>query len=784
MGTGDQLKQTKNAIKRNAIIMAVMWTLLLAASLAWNIQHQQREVLVNAHLQADAYINKDLSFRSWVTSHGGVYVRPDEKTIPNPYLKVPDRDVVTTNGIKLTLMNPAYVMRQVLDDYSEPFGLKGHITSLKLMNPNNAPDPWERESLLAFERGEPEAHIVLEEKGERYFRHMRPIIVQPGCLKCHGDMGYKVGDIRGGISTTMRLAPLEANSAESIRAFYLTHTAVWLIGLLGIGVSSRHSLLRAIERDRSIDEIRNNEQRALALLGLDEIAWKLEEKELLQAGLEEAERLTLSQVAFLHFVNDDQQSVELITWSRQTKEHCKSVFDSHYPLAKAGVWADCVRLKQPVVHNDYQALPNKHGYPEGHVHLVREMVVPVLEGEKVRLIMGVGNKESDYDQADTRLLQMIANGLWKVVRRRRAEDELKHANEEMESRVQQRTHELSQANERLSSLVGELQQHHREMRLVNRLNDLLLSCQKPEEAYQVIEISLREIFSNYSGMLTMMNKDRQCLEKVIVWGETVCEESFPPDDCWAMRQGHTHLVEDVGSDLLCSHFSQVPQGGYLCLPLVAGGEIMGMLHLEMKVRETAERMDGMRSLAVTAGEAIKLGLSNVNLRIALREQATHDALTGLYNRRYLDETLPREMHRVTRNKLSLSAVMIDIDHFKHFNDTYGHEAGDMVLREVGLLLRENLRKSDIAVRYGGEEITIIMPDSSLEDARQRVEQLRRMVERMELKLVNGKAAKITISAGVAQMREGAAADQLLRAADHALYAAKQGGRNRVESGEV
>ena len=774
-----RLKQARG-VRFSAVIIALLWSVLLAISLAWNIINQHEKVLTDARLQADAYINKDMSFRSWATAHGGVYVRPDEKSPPNPYLKVPDRDVVTTGGIKLTLVNPAYMMRQVLEGFSAPYGIRGHLTSLKLMNPNNAPDPWEREALLSFDRGVKEVHDTAKINGKPVLRYMRPVYVEQGCLKCHKDMDYKVGEIRGGISTMVDMEPLEAASAKFLQGMYLTHGLVWLVGLLGIGATTRRFEQRAIERERSMQEIRSNEQRALALLSLDEKAWKLDEREVLQEGLEEAERLTASKMAFLHFVNEDQQSIELVAWSRRTKEQCQAVFDEHYPIDKAGVWADCARMKQPVVHNDYQKLPNKRGYPAGHSFLVRELTVPVLEEGKVRLIIGVGNKESNYDEADARLLQMIANDLWKVVRRRRVEEALKSANEEMELRVQQRTRELSQANDKLSNLVGELQQHHHEMQLVNRLNDLLLSCQKLDEAYRVIEISLREIFSRHGGMLTMMDKERQCLEQVVRWGTTTCEENFLPDDCWAMRQGHAHWVTDLKSDLLCNHFSETPKGGYLCLPLVVSGEIMGLLHLEMREGEAAERSDSLRSLAAMVGEAIKLGLSNVSLRIALREQATHDPLTGLHNRRYLEDTLSREMHRAARSGLPLCAVMIDIDHFKLFNDTHGHEAGDTALRAIGHMLQENLRKSDVAVRYGGEEITIIMPDSSLEDVQQRVEQLRQMVGQLELQVGGGKTATITISAGVARLQgTDMTPDQLLRAADRALYAAKVGGRNQM-----
>lgn len=773
------LKQAGH-LRFNAVLAALLWTLLLAASIAWNVYHQRQELLGNARLQAEAYINKDLSFRSWATSHGGVYVRPTEKSPPNPYIKVPDRDVVTTDGMQLTLINPAYMIRQVLQDFSAPFGIRGHLTSLKLMNPDNAPDPWEHEALLAFARGVKEVKKVAELDGKTILRYMRPLYMEPGCLKCHGGMGYKEGDIRGGISTMVDMEPLQAVSAKTVSAILAAHGVVWLVGLLGIGLSARRSMQRAIERERSVEAIRLNEQRALALLALNGKTEELSEREILQEGLEEAERLTSSQIAYLHFVDDDQKTIELVMWSKRTLQHCKAAFDTHYPIAAAGVWADCARTRQPVIHNDYQSLGNKRSYPEGHAHLVRHLSVPVLEGDMVRMIMGVGNKASDYDQDDSRLLQMIANDLWKVVRRRRAEEALRRAKEEMEQHVQERTEALSVANDNLVKSVAELQLHHREMQLINQLNDMLQTCQTLDEAYRVIEITVRELFGVRGGALMIMDSGRHYLETVVRWGETVCEESFAPEDCWAMRQGQRHYVEDVKDALLCKHFTSPPGGGYLCMPFAAQGKIMGSLYLEMKVEDAPKFHEAQASLAETVCEAIKLGLSNISLRIALREQATHDQLTGLYNRRYLNEALPREMHRAMRGHSPLCAVMMDIDHFKNFNDAHGHEAGDLVLREIGRLLLGCLRRSDIACRFGGEEIAIIMPESSLEDAQQRLEQICQQIKQMDLHFGGQTLEQVTVSVGVARMPEhGATLDQLLHTADQALYAAKAAGRDRI-----
>jgi diguanylate cyclase (GGDEF)-like protein len=191
-------------------------------------------------------------------------------------------------------------------------------------------------------------------------------------------------------------------------------------------------------------------------------------------------------------------------------------------------------------------------------------------------------------------------------------------------------------------------------------------------------------------------------------------------------------------------------------------------------------MSDTRQLAVAMGEAIKLSVSNLRLRETLREHATQDAVTGLHNRRYLDENLERELHRAKRFESPLCVTMLDIDHFKQFNDRFGHQAGDVVLNSLGQLLRDNVRKSDLACRYGGEEFVLVFPDSALADTCRRVEQIRQSVKRLELQNGDQVLNGITMSAGIAQARgDGGTPSELLRAADEALYEAKRAGRDRV-----
>lgn len=337
-------------------------------------------------------------------------------------------------------------------------------------------------------------------------------------------------------------------------------------------------------------------------------------------------------------------------------------------------------------------------------------------------------------------------------------------------------------NDELLTLVKELQWRDRQMQLMNRMNELLQSCMTREEAYRVITLSAADLFPGHNGCLAILPNRNENLEVVARWGaEVIVESSFPLDDCWALRLGKIHEVIDLEAGLLCHHFLHPPQGGYFCLPLTVQGETLGVLSLIDNTVQKGEHPPGLKQLAVTVVETIKLSLSNLKLRDELRQQAIQDPLTGLFNRRYLDETLPRELNRAQRLSAPLCVVMLDIDGFKQFNDSFGHGPGDSLLREFAKVLREHLRKSDISCRYGGDEFVLILPDSSIADTQQRVEQIRVMLKELQQLQHSGQdLSLITLSAGIASMPEhGSTEIELLKAADEAMYTAKQGGRDRV-----
>ena len=337
-------------------------------------------------------------------------------------------------------------------------------------------------------------------------------------------------------------------------------------------------------------------------------------------------------------------------------------------------------------------------------------------------------------------------------------------------------------NDKLLAFVEELQWRDNQMKLMNQMNDLLQSCVTQDEAYQVISLIAQDLFPGHNGSLAILDGSNQQLEVVVRWGtEEIIKSTFSLGDCWGLRRGRLHEVLDPQAGLLCSHFSHPPQGGYFCLPLTVQGETLGVLSLVDNAVLIGEHPPGLKQLAVTVSETIKLSLSNLKLRDELRHQAIHDPLTGLFNRRYLDETLPRELDRAQRLSAPLCIVMLDIDGFKQFNDSFGHGPGDSLLRDFAGILREHLRKSDISCRYGGDEFVLVMPNSSIADTQERMEQIRILLKGVQKKhLVTQSLDLITLSAGIAYMPEhGTTKKELIRAADEALYSAKNAGRDRI-----
>ena len=228
----DQFKASLLGPKHHFWALGLAWAMIVAASLAWNTVQEKQGTLDNARIQARVAYEKDMLYRRWNAGHGSVYVPVTKETQPDPYLSdLPERDITTPSGKRLTLMHPAYMTRQAYELAEKESGVYGHITSLKPIRPQNAPDLWETAVLQAFERGEKEVSSIEEIKGREYMRLMRPLIIEKACLTCHAKQGYREGEIRGGIKVSIPMGPLRAIEHGHLLKLTIGHGLIWLVGL-------------------------------------------------------------------------------------------------------------------------------------------------------------------------------------------------------------------------------------------------------------------------------------------------------------------------------------------------------------------------------------------------------------------------------------------------------------------------------------------------------------------------------------------------------------------------
>ncbi len=379
-----------------------------------------------------------------------------------------------------------------------------------------------------------------------------------------------------------------------------------------------------------------------------------------------------------------------------------------------------------------------------------------------------------------------------ITKRKRAEEALRNAQEQYE--------QANQETQRKQAMwIGQLEQRTHDMMLLNEMSGLIQCCPTVDEAYLVIEQQAQWLFPHDSGALYILNASQDLAEAKAAWGPHFGDPpTFKRDECWALRRGKLHAVETIWAAdpkineplLFCNHVQEPLPEGFLCVPLVAQGETLGVLHLRRPRPAKADPGDARgacyddatRHMAQTVADSLALAISNLNLRDKLRQQSIRDVLTGMFNRRYMEESLDREIARAARSGRPVGVIMLDIDHFKRFNDQFGHAAGDAVLRELGAFFASQVREADIACRYGGEEFALIMPDAALEVARLRAEKLREAVKHMEVQHAGRVLGPVTISLGVAEFpQHGPTGHVVIERADAAMYSAKQAGRDRVST---
>ena len=711
-------------LRRYVLLLIAAWTAVVVLSLAGNLFQERQEILEIARAEARSHSEQIILYRQWNALHDGVYLAIDENTPPNSYLaRKPERDLKTPSGRSLTLVNPSYMVRQLYELALRQNKLQGRLISLNPLRPENTPDFWETKALNALAQGATEFSAVEHMPDQDYLRLIEPLVVEKACLECHASQGYKVGDIRGGISVLIPLEPLRAAGIQHRLIIWVSHIFLWLLGLGGIGLASvRLGRSMAKQRGMEVD---------------------LQDANQTQEALIKAAPLAI--VAL-----DEHGSVRL--WN---------------PAAE-GIFgwraSEAVGFPPPFLSENLQ-------------EEFRELFFRGLRGEPVTgegecrhksgLPMNISFSMSPIYKSGDELSGVVAV-LEDITERKQAEEE------------------LFKANEKLKAWVYEFGHRNRDITLLNEMGDVLQACHTLEEAYAGMKRYAPLMFPDEPGVLFVVNGERKALKAAVVWGDPPHGAlEFSPDECWALRMGQEHLVQDLSSGLICGHLAGEVSKNYLCVPLIAHGETLGLLLLLKNRQENPQEVainEAKQRLATTAAKQVALSLANLNLRNTLQQQAIRDPLTGLFNRRYMEETLRREILRVQRKGAPLGIIMLDLDLFKHFNDSFGHEAGDILLKAVGSLLQTTIRREDIACRYGGEEFILILPEATMETTRERAELIRQGVQLLQVQYQGESLGQITVSLGVAGFPlQGDEGEAIIRAADAAMYQAKQGGRNRVVS---
>jgi diguanylate cyclase (GGDEF)-like protein/PAS domain S-box-containing protein len=376
-------------------------------------------------------------------------------------------------------------------------------------------------------------------------------------------------------------------------------------------------------------------------------------------------------------------------------------------------------------------------------------------------------------------------------------EEQKHHQQILEQQIKDRTEELADINTRLheeinqrdhvrrefdgqnEKMLHELTERSQRATLLAKMGELLQSCATKDEVFAAALGFAPRIFPNSRGAVALLNSARSLAEIAGSWQDCkIPAPVFEPHSCWALRTSHPHLVVAGDTTARCAHATGV-EATYLCIPIMAQGDALGILHFQA-TEQAPSLADAELSFRTTFAGQVGLSVANIRLREALRTQSIKDPLTGLYNRRYLEEMLEREIRRAIRAGHPLGVLVLDLDHFKKFNDTYGHDAGDTVLRETASFLGRSIRVEDIACRFGGEEFVIILPTADLNASQARAERIRSKICELTVLHQGNSLGKITVSVGVAGVPvHGTSPKELFDAADAALYRAKREGRDRV-----
>lgn len=326
-----------------------------------------------------------------------------------------------------------------------------------------------------------------------------------------------------------------------------------------------------------------------------------------------------------------------------------------------------------------------------------------------------------------------------------------------------------------------------DLKLIGQMSSWLFSAQSLDELVFIIGESMARIFPHTDGALYLYSNSRDCLEYAAGWhDEKEKDHQFKADECWALRRGRSYTYGTQAISMSCHHIGD-PKNAYACMPIIAHGDMIGLLHLDFRripaknLNQAEQRqLERDLELAQICVEQISLATAIVRLQTELRHKSVKDSLTGLWNRRWFLDMAASELRRATKSEKPMAIAMLDVDHFKRFNDDHGHDAGDTALKVLSAHLSDIDREGVFAARFGGEEFAIICANTTCEEAVTLVDELRDKVSRAPIIHAGQRLPSLSFSAGVAKAGTISDLRTLISCADKALYAAKAAGRHQTE----
>lgn len=698
------------------IALALFWTTVVAVSVGWNVSQVRELVLEQARIELRANYFKDLSFRNWATRHGGVYVPVTAETQPDPYVAgMPERDVRTPSGRVLTLINPALMVRQFNELAKEDSGAQAHLSSLKPLNPGNRPDAWEASALSKFVTGTEEVTGIADIDGQPYLRLIRPMKMSEKCLVCHAGQGYRIGDVAGGVSVSVPLAPLQQAGDARIRSLVLWHGVLWLLGVSGIGVTARQLRRRIDEQGVMHRQLEAHQARTRAILGasLDGII-----------AIDAANRI----------IDWNSQAEQVFGWRRDQA------------LGRS--------LSTTIIPERFRAA-HEAGLSR-HLGSGADAPPPTLIGKRVELV-GLHRDGHEFP-IEISIARMDTAGEACFSAYVRNISERKDAVEKInrDYHIQRVLAELLETAMRPAPFEQRLQ-----LALELILSTPWLALKGSGSIFLADAASGKLRMAARLGLSAAIEKTCATVEL----GHCLCGRAA------ASREIVFADCIDARHDVVVPGMS--PHGHY-CAPILYDDRLLGVLNLYLDEhhRQTADEVRFITAATHAVGGMIQ----QHHAEEQLRHHAYHDALTGMPNRMLFMDRLAQRLALGERQKTSHYAVLyLDLDRFKTVNDSLGHALGDQLILEVSRRLHACMRPGDTVARLGGDEFTILLEDvDDPTDALRVAERLHAALQPPVM--LEGHEIFVSTSLGIVVTAwDGRQAADLLRDADTAMYRAKSRG---------